>query len=83
HIIAYASRSLNSAEINYSPTKIEYLAAVWGMEYFRSYIYFRSFELITDHSALRWLLNQPNPNKQVTRWIQRIADYPYTVIHQK
>jgi hypothetical protein len=32
---------------------------------------------------LRWLLNQPNPNKRVTRWIQRIADYPYTVIHRK
>ncbi|CAG8813562.1 7304_t:CDS:2, partial [Dentiscutata erythropus] len=83
HVIAYASRSLNAAEINYSPTEIKCFAAVWGMEYFQPYIYMKPFNLITDHSALRWLLNQPNPAKRVTRWIQRIADYPYTVIHRK
>ncbi|CAG8787454.1 25151_t:CDS:2, partial [Dentiscutata erythropus] len=77
HIIAYTSRTLGPAEVNYSPTEIECLAAIWGMEYFRPYIYMRFFELVTDHSALQWLLNQPNPNKRIYRWIARIADYPY------
>ena len=63
YIVAYASHTFGLAEINYSPTKIEYLAAVWGIEYFRPYIYMRPFELITDHSVLKWLLNQSNPNK--------------------
>ena len=83
YVIVYASRTLQPAEINYSPTEIECLAAVWGMEYFRSYVYMRPFQLITDHSALRWLLNQPNPNKRVNRWIQRISDYPYEIVHRK
>ncbi|CAG8818036.1 16986_t:CDS:1, partial [Dentiscutata erythropus] len=41
------------------------------------------FDLITDYSALRWLLNQPNSAKRVTCWIQWIADYPCTVIYRK
>ena len=53
HVIAYASRSISHAERNYAPTELECLAAVWGMEYFRSYFLHQQFELITDHAALQ------------------------------
>jgi hypothetical protein len=82
HVIAYASRSLDKAEQNYSATEIECLAAVWGMKYFRPYIYQSQFELVTDHSALKWMLNKADPNKRVARWLMAIMDYPYTVKHR-
>ena len=66
HVIAYASRSLVGAELNYATTEIECLAAVWAMKYFRPYIYLQEFNLITDHSALQWMMNNPTPSKMMT-----------------
>jgi hypothetical protein len=83
HVIAYASRSLDKAENNYAPTEIECLAAVWGMKYFRPYLYQTPFELVTDHSALKWMLNKPDPNKRMARWLMTLVDYPYTIKYKQ
>ena len=83
HVIAYASRSLDKAELNYAPTEIECLAAVWGMKYFRPYIYQSTFELVTDHAALKWLINKPDPSKRMARWIMTLTDYPYTISYKQ
>ena len=83
HVVAYASRSLVGAEYNYSPTEIECLASVWAMKYFRPYIYLMDFILVTDHAALQWMMNNPNPNKRMTRWILTITDYPFQIRYRK
>ena len=67
HIIAYASRSLDKAKLNYAPIEIECLATVWEIKYFRLYIYQSPFELVTDHATLKWLINKLNPNKRMVR----------------
>lgn len=83
HVVAYASRSLVGAEYNYSPTEIECLASVWAMKYFRPYIYLMDFILVTDHAALQWMMNNPNPTKRMTRWILTITDYPFQIQYRK
>jgi hypothetical protein len=53
------------------------------MKYFRPYIYLSEFTLITDHSALQWMLNNPTPSKRMTRWIMTITDYPFKIQFRK
>jgi hypothetical protein len=71
------------AEHNYAATEIECLASIWAMKYFRPYIYLSEFTLITDHSALQWMMNNPNPSKRMSRWIMTINDYPFKIQYRK
>lgn len=66
-VIAFAARALTKAERNYSTTRKELLALVWGSERFETYLYGRRFLARTDHNALQWLRNFKNPKDQVAR----------------
>ena len=77
--ILYLSRGVNKAESNYSISKLELLAAVWAIKQLRSYLLGKKFQLITDHTALRGLLNTPNPNGMLARWIAFLSEFDYDI----
>ena len=81
-VIAYAARALSKAERNYSTTRKELLALVWGTEHFETFLYGRRFRVRTDHSALQWLQNFKNPRGQVARWLERLSDFDFEVEHR-
>ena len=56
--VGYASRTLTSAERNYSQLEREGLACIFGIKRFYSYLFGHHFSLVTDHKPLLALLNQ-------------------------
>ena len=81
--IAYASRTLNNAEINYSTTEKELLALVWAAKHFRPYLLGRKFYFVTDHKPLKWLMNVTDPGSRLIRWRLLLEEYEYEIIHKE
>jgi hypothetical protein len=67
-VIAYASRSNNNAEAQYSSHEGECLATIWVIAHFRCYLYGNEFLLVTDHQPLKWLMESDKLTGKLARW---------------
>ena len=72
HPVAFASRALNPSEKNYSVTKLETVAVVWAITHFHSHLYGNKVTVLTDHSAVKAVLETPNPTSKHARWWTRV-----------
>lgn len=81
--ICYFSKKLNSSQRNYSVTELECLAAVLAVEKFRPYIELHQFTIVTDHSALKWLMEQKDLNGRLARWSLRLQRFEFSIEHRK
>lgn len=77
--VAYASRSLNKAEVNYPTIEKELLAIVWGVKYFRPYLYGRKFKIQTDHSPLVYLFGMRDPSSRLMKFRLQIEEYNFYI----
>ena len=82
-IICCASRTMNAGEKNYSATKMECLAVVWGIKKFRHFLVGVDFEVFTDHHALQWLKTMKiNDNALLHRWKSELEDFSFVIRHR-
>jgi hypothetical protein len=58
HVIAYASKTLARAQLNYATTEKELLAVVFTINKFRSYLVGAKVIVYTNHAALKYLLTK-------------------------
>ncbi|CAK9834497.1 Retrovirus-related Pol polyprotein from transposon 412 [Anthophora retusa] len=80
--IAYASRLLHGAELNYATIEKECLAIIYAVQHFRSYIYGKQFNLITDHQPLVWMNSVKDPSSRLLRWRLKLAEYEYKILYK-
>ena len=61
--VAFGSRFLNPNEERYNVNELELLGVVWSVEYFKNYLFGKSFTIITDHRALLSIMKEHQSNK--------------------
>ncbi len=55
-VMAYASHQLSKSKRNYSMTEWECLSIIYWIKYFHQYLHGSKFHMITNHTALKWLM---------------------------
>ena len=55
---------------------------VYAIRHFRHNLYWRPFTVRMDHNALRWLQSFKEPEGQVARWLELLAQYHYKIEHR-
>ena len=81
--VAYYSRTLNSAEKNYSTIEKELLAIIESTRHFRPYLFGRKFTVETDHNPLVWLYKIKEPNTRLARWKLKLDEFDFKIVYKK
>jgi hypothetical protein len=82
HVIAYAGRGFNKAEGNNSASERELLAVIFAIKKLRPYLFGTKFFVVTDHHALKYLLNMKDMNGRLARWAMLLQELDFEVIHK-
>jgi len=75
YVIAYASKTLIDAQVNYTTTEKELLAIVFAFEKFRSYLLCTRVVVYTDHAAIRYLMTKKDAKPRLIRWVLLLQEF--------
>eukprot|EP01050_Picozoa_sp_SAG11_P022469 SAG11_NODE_4258_length_1983_cov_9.871019_1_plen_343_part_10 len=83
--IAYTSKCLNPAELNYSVQEKEALGVIHGVEKFRHYLLGSPFtiEVLSDHQSLTYLQTGKEKGGRMARWAIKLSEYNYKIRYIK
>ncbi|MBW0541152.1 hypothetical protein O181_080867 [Austropuccinia psidii MF-1] len=82
--ICFISRQIKPTEARYGASQMECLCLVWALEKLNYVLEGCFFELITDCTAGKSLLNVKTPNRHMLRWQLAIQEYRgnMTIVHK-
>ncbi|CAN6716282.1 unnamed protein product [Malus baccata var. baccata] len=83
HVIYYASRTLNDAQLNYSTTEKELLAVVFALDKFRSYLLGTKVIIFTNLAALKYLLMKKEAKPRLIRWMLLLQEFDIEIRDKK
>lgn len=74
-VIAFFSKKLSPAEVNYTANDRELLALIRFLERFRCYLEGSSFEIITDNQILKHFFTKKDLSRREARWIETLGNF--------
>ncbi|KAG7548081.1 Integrase catalytic core [Arabidopsis suecica] len=83
HVIYYASRTMDDAQVKYATTEKELLAVVFAFEKFRSYLVGSKVIVYTDHAALRHIYAKKDTKPRLLRWILLLQEFDMEIVDKK
>ncbi|RDX71975.1 Retrovirus-related Pol polyprotein from transposon 17.6, partial [Mucuna pruriens] len=75
HVIAYASRTMDSTQLNYTTIEKELLAIVFALDKFHSYMLGSKIIIFFDHAALLFLLKKLDVKPRLIQWMLLLQEY--------
>ncbi|RDX64249.1 Retrovirus-related Pol polyprotein from transposon 17.6, partial [Mucuna pruriens] len=85
--IAYASRTMDLAQINYTTIEKGLLAIVFALEKFHSYLLGSKIIIFSDHVALKFLLKtlnaKPDAKSRLIRWMLLLEEFDLEIRDKK
>ena len=82
-VIAYASRTLSSSELNYPIHKLEFKALHWAItSKFRDYLYGNRVTAVTDNNPLTYVLDKAKLDATSQRWVSDIAIFDLDIVYR-
>jgi hypothetical protein len=79
HVSFYESIKLNEHEVNYVTHDMELVGIVHDLKMWRHYLLGRRFVLMTDHSGLRYLFDQPKLNMRQAEWMDLLSEFDFEI----
>ena len=83
HAIAYASKTLTGAQLNYATTEKELLAVVFAINKFRSYLVGAKVIVYTNHVALKYFLTKKDAKPRLIRWTLLLQEFDLKIKDKK
>ena len=83
HVIYYASRTLNDAQLNYATTKKELLVIVFAFDKFRPYLIGNKVVVHTYHSAIKYLMTKKDAKPRLIRWVLLLQEFNLEIKDKK
>ncbi|MBW0557333.1 hypothetical protein O181_097048 [Austropuccinia psidii MF-1] len=82
--ICFISRQIKTTEARDGASQMECLCLVWALEKLNYFLEGCVFEVITDCTAVKSLLNMKTPNRHMLRWQIAIQEYRanMTIVHK-
>ncbi|EGD73763.1 hypothetical protein PTSG_12319 [Salpingoeca rosetta] len=81
--VAYESRKLQAAELNYPVRDKEALALIYALTKWRVYLLDKRTTILTDHRSLTNITTQKTLNGRWARWIELLNDYDLDIRYIK
>lgn len=83
HVIFYASKTLDGAQVHHATTKKELLVVVYALDKFWTYLVGSKVIVYTDHAALKYLLSKQEAKPRLIRWILLLQKFDLEICDKK
>ena len=83
YVIYYASKSLDSAKMNYFTTKKELQDIAFNPDKFRQYLVGSLIVKLCDHVALKYFFNKKDAKPHLIQWILLIQAFDFSIKDEK
>jgi hypothetical protein len=80
HPIYFTNRKLSQVEHNYTTIEREGLDMVYALQKFRNYLLGSHFKFLTEHYALKYLVNKLVQEGHISRWLLLFQEFSFEVI---